>query len=148
MANTASDLLGNDKEAQRVPPESPLEVRLKSLWQQVLFISQIDSVTDSFKDLGGDSLSLASLEVAMNDQLALSRLVTVTELNTNMSIRAMADHIKLINITNEHLFGRSSNFFSPPLPKEVNIPPQIVVSDVLSEDNGYKNLSSPHCNKS
>lgn len=95
---------------------SPLEVQLKTIWEEVLGLQQtpIESLEESFEELGGDSATLAVLEVQMNNALPLLQKLQITDLSFTMTIRSLANKLLPNVITNTHLFRNPASFFDTP----------------------------------
>lgn len=69
-------------------PRTALEQRMARIWSEVLEIDQI-GVTDSFFDLGGDSLRATQVVNRLSDRHGHS--IPVTSVFEHMTIRALAD---------------------------------------------------------
>lgn len=71
-----------------VAPKTSLERKLQKIWQQVLSINLEFGVTQSFYDLGGNSLSLVALLASLRSQLDVQ--IDLSELAGNLTIRTLA----------------------------------------------------------
>jgi acyl carrier protein len=69
---------------------SAVERAIAGIWQQLLGIEQI-GVQDNFFDLGGHSLLLLQMRIAVRDKLGKD--VSVIELFRHPTVRALADYI-------------------------------------------------------
>ncbi|WP_197531390.1 non-ribosomal peptide synthetase [Posidoniimonas corsicana] len=58
------------RSAERVPPSTPLELRLAEWWQEVLRLDEV-GVHDNFFELGGHSLSVMQLTVRIHEHLGV-----------------------------------------------------------------------------
>jgi amino acid adenylation domain-containing protein len=76
--------LPNDYEA----PRTVLEKQMARIWSEVLEIDQVGA-TDSFFDLGGDSLRATQVVSRLSDRHGLS--IPITTLFEHMTIRGLAD---------------------------------------------------------
>jgi len=79
--------LANDYEA----PRTTLEQRMARIWSEVLEIDRIGA-TDSFFDLGGDSLRATQVVNRLTDRHGHS--ISVTSVFEHMTIRALADALE------------------------------------------------------
>lgn len=70
-----------------VAPRTALEHQMAAVWSEVLEIEQV-GVTDSFFDLGGDSLRAAQVVSRLRDRHGVS--IQVSNLFEHMSVRALA----------------------------------------------------------
>ncbi|HEY0967626.1 MAG TPA: amino acid adenylation domain-containing protein [Opitutaceae bacterium] len=73
-----------------VAPATPLEETIAGIWRKVLSREHV-GVTDNFFDLGGHSLRLVTVQSSL--QSALVRPVTITDLFTHPTVRALATHL-------------------------------------------------------
>ncbi len=83
----------DDNNAEReeyFPPQNEVEAGLIQIWQDILVVSQI-SITDSFFDLGGNSLSILSLYNRIHAQYDVD--VSVADLFSCHTIKMLAKRI-------------------------------------------------------
>ncbi|CQR73880.1 Tyrocidine synthase 3 [Sporomusa ovata DSM 2662] len=74
-------------------PRTPTEVALTAIWRQILGIEQID-VTDSFFELGGDSLLATRLSAMVRTELEVE--LSLGKIFESPTIAKLAEHIQIL----------------------------------------------------
>lgn len=85
-------------------PQSRLELKLAAIWKSVLDKKEV-GIHDNFFDIGGDSLSIANLQTAMDRELNLH--VSIVDLFQYPTIAQMSRHLDMQTTSN--LFPSSSS---------------------------------------
>ncbi len=101
--------------------ENNLQRQLIPIWEKILD-TNIDSIEESFDELGGDSLNLIAMTTQLNEKLKaqLLRPVEVTDLCFHMTIRSLAESLQPLLLT-KRVIRTSSSFF-----KALNDDPQAI----------------------
>jgi amino acid adenylation domain-containing protein len=81
---------GRPEVGEYVPPRTPMEELLASIWRLVLKLDRI-GVNDNFFDLGGDSLLLITVQTNLAQRIG--REVAATTLFQHPTINALASHL-------------------------------------------------------
>jgi amino acid adenylation domain-containing protein len=87
-----------------VAPQSKLELKLAAIWKSVLDKKEV-GIHDNFFDMGGDSLSIANLQTAMDRELNLH--VSIVDLFQYPTIAQMSRHLDMQTTSN--LYSTSSS---------------------------------------
>jgi amino acid adenylation domain-containing protein len=77
-------------EVEYVPPRNDLEATIRDVWREVLGVERV-GIRDSFFELGGTSVRLASVHRLLVDRL--QREVTIVDLFRHPTIAALAEHL-------------------------------------------------------
>jgi len=86
-----STLVGQ-KEADFIPPSTDIEKRLVKIWTDILKIDPI-GITDDFFELGGNSLSVVSLEAKIRHEFSIK--ITVAELFKRQTVAKQAQLVMI-----------------------------------------------------
>lgn len=101
-------------------PQSQVDLqnRLIKIWANVLK-ANIDSIDETFEELGGKSIDLVTLEVQLNEKLEFSKKIQVSnDLSFQMTIKSLSQRLepflaKNTKLTRSHSSFFNSNFFDP-----------------------------------
>lgn len=75
------------RETAKVPPTTPLEIEIATIWRELLQVEAV-GVRDNFFDLGGHSLLLVQLKARLDARQ--SRSISIVELFQNTTIEKLA----------------------------------------------------------
>ena len=87
----APERLRPELDAAYVAPQSELEQRIATVWQEGLGLEQV-GVHDNFFDLGGDSLLLAQVQSKLQD--ILGQEIPIVELFEHPTINALVEYVR------------------------------------------------------
>ena len=93
--NLTTGSLNGDKEIPHVPPRTPLEKQVASVWCSVLNLSiENISIHDNFFEVGGHSMAAAQLIALLNDQFNTKlRLFKIFQAPTIAGVSGVIDEI-------------------------------------------------------
>lgn len=90
-----------------IPPQTDIEIELEKIWRDQLSLSRSISITNSFFELGGDSLKAGALVSAVRKRFSVA--LTVADLFTFPTIRTLAQHIQnLLALESDSPFDASN----------------------------------------
>ncbi|KQV51925.1 non-ribosomal peptide synthetase/type I polyketide synthase [Massilia sp. Root335] len=104
--NALPDPAAGHAGASREAPRDALEQQVAAIWREVLSLDAV-GIDDSFFDVGGHSLSLVQVEVALERRLGLA--VPTMDLFRFPTIRTLAQHLR-------GLSGADQDAHAPPPP--------------------------------
>ncbi|NDZ97260.1 amino acid adenylation domain-containing protein [Streptomyces sp. SID6673] len=105
---------------ERIAPRNDIEKAIAAAWSECLSVSDI-GVRDNFFDLGGHSLILARIQIAL--QRELGHAVPIMDLFRNPTVESLADHLSGNRVTS----GSDALRMMLPIRSEGGAPPLFCV---------------------